>query len=101
MHLRELVINPLIREYSTAEDPSFAGVCNGFFDDTLHRTHTAAATNTRSISQALEAVASNLCNDVIVLFVGLMHSIATAFTDAVPQVRERLSRPIVVIWKVD
>jgi len=54
--------------------------------------------NTRSISLALEAVASDPGNDAIVLFVGLMHSIATAFTDAISRVRERLRRPIIVIW---
>lgn len=51
-----------------------------------------------SISRALQAVATDPNNDVIVLFVGLMHSIANAFTDAIAQVRRDTDRPIVVIW---
>lgn len=54
--------------------------------------------NTASISKALEAVASAPGTDAIVLFVGLMHSIASAFTDAIAQARQRMRRPIVVIW---
>lgn len=54
--------------------------------------------NNASISRALQAVAADPNNDVIVLFVGLMHSIATAFTDAIAQVRRSADRPIVVIW---
>ncbi|MBO9354637.1 CoA-binding protein [Bordetella petrii] len=54
--------------------------------------------DTASISKALEAVASAPGTDAIVLFVGLMHSIATAFTDAIAQARQRTHRPIVVIW---
>lgn len=54
--------------------------------------------DTASISRALEAVARDPGNDAIVLFVGLMHSIATAFTDAIAHARQRTHRPIVVIW---
>ncbi|MDF3862134.1 acetate--CoA ligase family protein [Achromobacter denitrificans] len=54
--------------------------------------------DTPSISRALEAVASDPGNDAIVLFVGLMHSIATAFTDAIAHARQRTNRPIIVIW---
>ncbi|NYT22032.1 acetate--CoA ligase family protein [Alcaligenaceae bacterium] len=54
--------------------------------------------NTRSISLALETVATDPGNDVIVLFVGLMHSIASAFTEALSRVREKVNRPIIVIW---
>lgn len=54
--------------------------------------------DTPSISRALEAVASDPGNDAIVLFVGLMHSIATAFTDAIAHARQRTRRPIIVIW---
>ena len=54
--------------------------------------------DTASISRALEAVARDPGNDAIVLFVGLMHSIATAFTDAIAQARQRTHRPIFVIW---
>lgn len=54
--------------------------------------------DTASISKALEAVASAPGTDAIVLFVGLMHSIATAFTDAIAGARRHTRRPIVVIW---
>ncbi|WP_439811208.1 acetate--CoA ligase family protein [Bordetella bronchiseptica] len=54
--------------------------------------------DTASIGQALEAVARDPGNDAIVLFVGLMHSIASAFTDALAQARQRTQRPIIVIW---
>lgn len=54
--------------------------------------------NTASISQALQAVADDPGIDVIVLFVGMMHSIASAFTDALAAARQRIHRPIVVIW---
>lgn len=54
--------------------------------------------NSASIASALQAVAADPGNDVIVLFVGLMHSIATAFTDAIAQVKKQTDRPIVVIW---
>lgn len=50
------------------------------------------------ISRALEAVASDPNIDVIVLFVGMMHSIAEVFTRAVAAVRERTGRSIVVVW---
>ncbi|WP_353146160.1 acetate--CoA ligase family protein [Pollutimonas bauzanensis] len=54
--------------------------------------------DTDSISKALAAVSADPGNDVIVLFVGLMHSIASAFTDAIAQARQTMHRPIVVIW---
>lgn len=54
--------------------------------------------NSRHISLALEAVASEPGTDGIVLFVGLMHSIAAAFTDALATVRKKTSKPIVVVW---
>lgn len=54
--------------------------------------------DTASIGRALEAVARDPGNDAIVLFVGLMHSIASAFTDAIAQARQRTHRPIIVIW---
>lgn len=54
--------------------------------------------DTDSISRALQAVAADPGTDAIVLFVGLMHSIATAFTDAIAHVRRDTQRPIVVIW---
>jgi acyl-CoA synthetase (NDP forming) len=50
------------------------------------------------IAHALQAVAADPGIDAVVLFVGMMHSIASAFTDALAAVRERIDRPIVVIW---
>lgn len=54
--------------------------------------------NTASISKALAAVAQDPGVDAIVLFVGLMHSIAHAFTDALSSARQHIRQPIVVIW---
>lgn len=54
--------------------------------------------NTASIAQALAAVAADPGVDAIVLFVGLMHSIAQAFTDALHGVQQSLRKPIVVVW---
>jgi len=53
--------------------------------------------NTASISQALQAVADDPGIDAIVLFVGMMHSIASAFTDALATARKRIHRSIVVM----
>ena len=54
--------------------------------------------NTASIATALTAVAEDEHVDAIVLFVGLMHSIAGAFTDALAEARSRTIKPIIVIW---
>lgn len=54
--------------------------------------------NTASISTALTAVAADESVDAIVLFVGLMHSIAGAFTDALADARRLTPKPIIVIW---
>lgn len=54
--------------------------------------------NTASIGQALAAVAQDPEVDAIVLFVGLMHSIAHAFTDALASARQHIRQPIVVVW---
>lgn len=54
--------------------------------------------NTASIGKALAAVAQDPEVDAIVLFVGLMHSIAHAFTDALSNARQHIRQPIVVIW---
>lgn len=54
--------------------------------------------NTASVRQALAAVALDPDIDAIVLFVGMMHSIAGAFTDALSRVREQLGKPVVVVW---
>jgi acyl-CoA synthetase (NDP forming) len=54
--------------------------------------------NTASISQAFAAVGADENVDAIVLFVGLMHSIAGAFTETLATAREKISQPIVVVW---
>ena len=54
--------------------------------------------NTASISQAFAAVGSDPNVDAIVLFVGLMHSIAHAFTDTLAAARRTIRQPVVVIW---
>lgn len=54
--------------------------------------------NTASIGQALTAVAADPNVDAIVLFVGLMHSIAHAFTDALATARQSFRQPVVVVW---
>jgi acyl-CoA synthetase (NDP forming) len=50
------------------------------------------------ISGALEAVSRDRGVDAIVLFVGMMHSIAEAFVDAVVGAKKKIDTPIVVIW---
>lgn len=52
----------------------------------------------RSISLALQAVAADDGVDAIVLFVGMMHSIAGAFVDALAEARRCTATPMVVIW---
>lgn len=52
----------------------------------------------RSISLALQAVGGDGEVDAIVIFVGMMHSIAGAFVDALADARQRIATPIVVIW---
>ena len=54
--------------------------------------------NTASIAQALAAVAGDPNVDGIVLFVGLMHSIADAFTEALATARRSFRQPVVVVW---
>lgn len=54
--------------------------------------------NTESIGKALTAVAADPNVDSIVLFVGLMHSIADAFTNALANARKHTHKPIIVIW---
>lgn len=54
--------------------------------------------NTASVGQALAAVGLDPEIDAIVLFVGMMHSIASAFTEALSQVREQLGKPVIVVW---
>lgn len=54
--------------------------------------------DTAGISLALRAVASDPNVDAIVLFVGMMHSIAGAFTAALTAVRAAAARPVIVVW---
>lgn len=54
--------------------------------------------DTGSIGKALQAVAADPGVDAVVLFVGMMHSIAAAFVDALADARGRIERPIVVVW---
>jgi acyl-CoA synthetase (NDP forming) len=54
--------------------------------------------NTGSISQAFAAVGADPNVDAVVLFVGLMHSIAHAFTEALATARRTIPQPIFVIW---
>jgi len=51
-----------------------------------------------SIAKALAAVSADPDIDCIVLFVGLMHSIADAFVQALSDARKDLRTPVVVIW---
>lgn len=54
--------------------------------------------NTASISQAFAAVGADPDVDAVVLFVGLMHSIAHAFTDTLAAARRTIRQPVVVVW---
>jgi acyl-CoA synthetase (NDP forming) len=51
-----------------------------------------------TIARALAAVGADGGVDAIVLFVGMMHSIADAFVDALAAARRQTAVPIVVIW---
>jgi len=50
------------------------------------------------ISGALKSVAADPGIDAVVLFVGMMHSIAGAFIDALVDARKCIRIPIIVIW---
>lgn len=54
--------------------------------------------DTAGIARALHAVARDPNVDAIVLFVGMMHSIAGAFTAALAEVRAVAPRPVIVVW---
>lgn len=54
--------------------------------------------NTASVSQALMAVATDDDVDAIILFVGLLHSIADVFIEALANARKHMSKPIIVVW---
>jgi len=51
-----------------------------------------------SIGKALTAVSTDPGVDCIVLFVGMMHSIADAFVQALSDARKNLRTPLVVVW---
>lgn len=54
--------------------------------------------DTSMIGKALRVLATDSGVDGIVLFIGMMHSIADAFVRALSGARERIGRPIVVVW---
>lgn len=54
--------------------------------------------NTASIAQAFAAVGADPNVDAVVLFVGLMHSIAHAFTETLAAARRTIRQPVVVVW---
>lgn len=54
--------------------------------------------NTASIGQAFAAVGADPNVDAVVLFVGLMHSIAHAFTETLAAARRTIRQPVVVVW---
>ncbi len=54
--------------------------------------------DTPMIARAMQALASDRQLDCIVLFIGMMHSIADAFVEALSQARSQVQCPIVVIW---
>jgi acyl-CoA synthetase (NDP forming) len=54
--------------------------------------------NTGSIARAFAAVGADDNVDAIVLFVGLMHSIAGAFTETLATARQEIRQPVVVVW---
>lgn len=54
--------------------------------------------DTSMISRAMQALATDRDIHGIVLFIGMMHSIADAFVQALSQARQHVHCPIVVIW---
>lgn len=54
--------------------------------------------STDSFGRALSAVGQDADIDSVVLFVGMMHSIADTFTEALASARKQLNRPIAVVW---
>lgn len=54
--------------------------------------------DTSMISRAMRALATDRDTHGIVLFIGLMHSIADAFVQALSQARQHVHCPIIVIW---
>lgn len=54
--------------------------------------------DTPMIARGMQALATDRDLDCIVLFIGMMHSIADAFVAALSQARSQVHCPIVVIW---
>lgn len=54
--------------------------------------------DTPMISRAMQALATDRDTHGIVLFIGMMHSIADAFVQALSQARQHVHCPIIVIW---
>jgi acyl-CoA synthetase (NDP forming) len=54
--------------------------------------------DTGMIGKALRVLAADPGVDGIVLFIGMMHSIADVFVQALSEARQRIDRPIVVVW---
>lgn len=54
--------------------------------------------DTPMIGRAMQALASDTETHAIVLFIGMMHSIADAFVQALSQARSRVHCPIIVVW---
>lgn len=54
--------------------------------------------DTPMIARAMQALSTNKDIHGIVLFIGMMHSIADAFVQALSQARQQVHCPIVVIW---
>lgn len=54
--------------------------------------------DTPMIGRAIQALATDTDTHAIVLFIGMMHSIADAFVQALSQARSRVHCPIIVVW---
>ncbi len=54
--------------------------------------------DTPMIGRAMRELAADKDTHAIVLFIGMMHSIADAFVDALSQARKQVHCPIIVIW---
>jgi len=54
--------------------------------------------DTPMIGRAMQCLAADKDTHAIVLFIGMMHSIADAFVEALSQARKQVHCPIVVIW---
>lgn len=54
--------------------------------------------DTPMIGQSLRALAADPGIDGIVLFIGMMHSIADVFVKVLSEARRSISRPVIVVW---